>query len=512
MKAHRRILALAISLVMLAVMFSACEATPSPSASQPASQAPSAPASTAPETATPEPQAGATKPEKITFMVDGTFLIKENGEDVLVKGYEDLFGVDLELNHPVHNEYYEKVNLAFTTNSIPDALLLSSSYYLNYANNGALYDITDLYENSAVKDKVFNQAIIDSLRIDGRLYGLPRERGNGTVTYVRGDWMEKLGLSAPTNYDEFINMLRKFKFENPDGLTPDQVYPITSAGLVNNEFPFDIYLREFYWTATPDFVERDGKWVDGMTEDVMKDALQRMRDAYAEGLIDPEIITNKTSTCRDKFYAGNVGVFNYWAGMWNKTLSDNLTANFPDATVVPIKPIKETYYIERPPVPIAITAASQNPEGVFEYFLSTMLDEGEGQKLWTFGVKGEAGTATYTEDASGKISFLPSIEDPSKNFTKAFSSPELSITGFKPNFEMDEKITSSLQLFNETSVVYNLMPASEAMSTLGPELNAIKAATIANIVYGETTIEDGLANYQSEAQGMVDSILAEMNK
>lgn len=511
MKVHRRILALAISLVMLTVMFSAC--TPSPSEStqptQAATQAPSA-ATAAPE-ATPEPADEVKKPEKITFMVDGTFLIKENGEEILVKGYEDLYGIDLELNHPVHNEYYEKVNLAFTTNSIPDVLLLSSSYYLNYANNGALYDITDLYENSAIKDNVFNQAIIDSLRIDGRLYGLPRERGNGTVTYVRGDWMEKLGLSAPTNYEEFIEMLRKFKFENPDGLTPDQVYPITAAGLINNEFPLDIYLREFFWTATPDFVEREGKWVDGMSEGVMKDALQRMRDAYAEGLIDPEILTNKTSTCRDKFYAGNVGVFNYWAGMWNKTLSDNLTANFPDATVVPIKPIKETYYIERPPVPIAITTACKNPEGVFEYFLSTLLDAGEGQKLWTFGVKGEAGSATYTEDG-GKITFLPSVEDPSKNFAKAFSAPELSITNFAPNFDMDEKITSSLQLFNENSVVYSLMPATEALNTLGPELNAIKAAAIADIVYGEVSVDDGLAAYTAEAQGMVDAILAELNK
>ena len=42
----------------------------------------------------------------------------------------------------------------------------------------------------------------------------------------------------------------------------------------------------------------------------MKAALQRMQDAYKEGLIDKEVVTNKTSTCRDKF-AGNVGVFNY---------------------------------------------------------------------------------------------------------------------------------------------------------------------------------------------------------
>ncbi|HOX31746.1 MAG TPA: hypothetical protein PLB91_05405, partial [Spirochaetales bacterium] len=58
------------------------------------------------------------KPASIKLMVDGTFQVKENGEQQLVDGFKDLTGIDLVLNHPVHNEYYNKVNLAFSTGDI----------------------------------------------------------------------------------------------------------------------------------------------------------------------------------------------------------------------------------------------------------------------------------------------------------------------------------------------------------------------------------------------------------
>ncbi len=506
----RKVLALLLALSMTSALVTACGSSSSPAVNSSAGE------SSAATTTVSEEAPKVEKPNSITLMVDGTFLIKENGEAILEKGYEDLFGIDLIINHPVHNEYYEKVNLAFSSGNVPDVLIATSNYYLNFASNGALYDITDLYENSEIKNNIIDQSIIDSIRVDGRLYGLPRERGNGTITYVRGDWMDKLGISSPTNYEEFLTMLRRFKNENPDGLSPAEVIPITSSGLVNSEFPLDIYLREFYWTATPDFVKRGDTWVDGMTEDVMKDALQRMRDAYSEGLIDKEIITNQTSTCRDKFYAGTVGAFNYWAGTWNLNLYNNLTANIPDAKVVPIPPIKETKYVERAPIPICITTngptSKTNPEGVFEYFLATLLDNGDGQNFWTFGVKGEEGSATYTTDANGNISMLPSVEDPKKDFTKSWADPALSITSFAPKFEFDPLITNSLKMFQSNMTVYSIFPTSEAINDLLTEINSLKAKYVSKIVYSEVTIDEGLTQYTNEAKGMIEAILNDLNK
>ncbi len=447
------------------------------------------------------------KPASIKLMVDGTFQVKENGEQQLVDGFKDLTGIDLVLNHPVHNEYYNKVNLAFSTGDIPDILIMSGNWYTKYADAGALYDLTKLYNKSDFKKRLADPAVVEALKIDGKLYGIPFERGNGTITYVRGDWMDKLGLKPPKNYDEFINMLRLFKNKNPDGLPPEKVIPITSAGLVNSEYPQDIYLREFYQDATPDFVKKGSKWVDGMTEPNMAKALKRMRDAYAEGLIDKEIITNKTSNARDKWASGTVGCFNYWAGTWNLNLHNLITKNVPNAITRPIPPIKETKYVERPATTYAITANAKNPEGLFKYFHEFVLDGGKGQTWATFGTEG-----VFHKIEDGQIKWLPSLQDPKKPFLKAVISPELPVTNWKPSWTPDPKISESLKMFQANSVAYGLPPANEKYLELLPELNNIKTQYVTKIVFGQMTIEEGLAAYKKDSAKYVETMLAAINK
>jgi putative aldouronate transport system substrate-binding protein len=450
---------------------------------------------------------GQSKPKSIKLMVDGTFQVKENGEQVLVDSFKKLTGIDLVLNHPIHNEYYSKVDLAFTTGNYPEVLILGGNQYVKYAQAGMLADLTALYNASKFKKNIKDLSLVEALKINGKLYGIPFERGNGTITYVRGDWLEKLNMKAPTNYAEFLDMLRAFKNKNPDGLTPDQVIPITAAGLMNTEYPLDIYLREFYQSATPDFVQLNGKWVDGMAQSNIVDALERMRSAYAEGLIDKEIITNKTSTARDKWNTGKVGVFNYWAGQWNLNLQLTLTPNVPQGKVTPIKPIKETFYVERPATVYAITKATKDPKSIFKYFHEFILDGGVGQTWATFGAEG-----VFHKVVDGKVKWLPSLQDPKKPFTKAVISPEIPINNWNSRYSSPELVTNSLNMFQASSKAYGLIPFSEEANELVPDLNFIRSKYVAKIVFGEMTVKEGLDGYAKEARKYVNIILKELNQ
>lgn len=40
------------------------------------------------------------------------------------------------------------------------------------------------------------------------------------MTYVRKDWLDRLGMDVPTTYDEFIEMLTRFKNEIPECTAP----------------------------------------------------------------------------------------------------------------------------------------------------------------------------------------------------------------------------------------------------------------------------------------------------
>lgn len=358
-----------------------------------------------------------------------------------------------------------------------------------------------------MKNNMKNQDFVDGCRIDGKLYGVPTARGNGTLTYVRMDWLEKLGMQPPTNYAEFIDMLRAFKNNNPDGLPPDKVIPITSAGLANSEFPMDIYFREFYQDATPDYFRKNGTWVDGMLEPAMKGALTRMRDAYAEGLIDPEIITNKTSSCREKLFTGVVGVFNYWAGYWNDRLQMGVEPNVPHAKIRGIPAIKETFYVERPTGVVAMSAKVKDPEFIWENWFEYLNDMGPGQQLWCFGIEG----TTYKE-VNGVKEFLPQIETPTQPYSKVWVDPSQVITRYAPKYKKLPFIDPSYEIFDKYRRQYDLPSISEELGKLQKEINEIKRNAIAKIVFGEVTVDAGIQKYASDIKKFNDIVLPDMNK
>lgn len=447
------------------------------------------------------------KPDKIKLVSD-THLTEENRRIDFQKKYEELTGIVLELEQPAHNQYYEKINLSFAGGQMPDIMEVGNTYYPNYANYGALFDMTQAWEESELRAKgIVDESYVDALKIDGKLYGFPMTRGNGTVTYVRGDWLEELNMDMPTNYEEFLEMLRAFKNRK------EGTIPITGAGLINSEAPYDIYLREFYQDARPDFYQKveGGPYVDGMSQPEMIEALQRMQDAYNEGLLDREIVTNKTSTCRNKFYEGKVGCFNYWAGMWCKNLNRDLQKQDPNGTAVPLVPIQETIYIERPPTALAITTAAENPWGVYKWICEYSHDGGEGQMLFTRGVDGVHYEWVDKENNKAVALTPPASPESSDLMEKAWYAPELSIVDWEDPIEIDPIITDSLKLFDENSRVNPVPKMSLNIADAMVEISTIRAEIIAKVVMGEMTPEEGVKNYEERAAGEIEVMMSELN-
>lgn len=509
------------------------------------------------------------KPEKIKLVTD-TQLTEENRRDLFVQKYQELTGIELDLEQPAHNQYYEKVNLSFAGGQMPDAMEVGNTYYPNYANYGALFDMTDIWNESDLKNGKIkgygditvevDEKYVDALKIscdinkDGvisddekdRLYGFPMTRGNGTVTYVRGDWLEKLGKEnklgyshnadepiefegqpidfsdgykeefgqylqyMPRNYEEFTKMLKAFKNMK------DGVIPITAAGLINSEAPYDIYLREFYQNARPDFYIPEGsdKYVDGMQEPQMIEALERMHEAFDKGLLDREIITNKTSTARNKFYESKVGCFNYWSGMWCKNLNRDLQKQDADGVAVPMPPIVETEYIERPPTALAITTAAENPWGVFKWLCEFSHDGGEGQMLFSRGVEGEvtAGHYKWVDKPSKAEALTPPASPESKDLVeKAWYAPELSITNFQDPIAISNNITCSLDLFSKTSRVNPVPKMTLNIADAMTEISTIREEVINAVVKGKKTAQEGVDEYKRRAKLEIETMMKELN-
>lgn len=469
------------------------------------------------------------KPEKITVMMDGTVFTQDNGRAEFEAALEEAIGIDIEFIQPDHSGYYDTVGTTFASGDLPDVVLLGASYYASYANMGALADISEYWENSELKasGRIVNEGIVDGLYIDGALYGFSPARGNGCLTYVKEAWLEKAGLEVPTDWDSYLNMIKTFTEMDMDGdgdSTND--YGVSAAGLIGTEAPYTNYLPEIYQDAYPDFKQdASGVWVDGFSEPEMEAALQRLQDVYTAGYLDKETITNGTKDCRNKYYDDKFGVFTYWAGTWQSNIEDNLAANDRDSRIIALPPIEEVgAYVERQTGAWCITSTCENPEGVFKYFIESMLDNGDVQTLWTYGAKGThwnniAETVkvgdTETTFEEGQFHMLPSPENPDTMLKKNHIDPMLAIATFENDPGKDVLVDSAVEsqaLFNEYSVIAPVIISNDEINAYSGDLWDIRKNIITEVAQGNMTVADGMASYKEQTASMVEEILAALNQ
>lgn len=427
---------------------------------------------------------------------------EENGVDLWKAEYERMTGIHLNLEIVSNNKYDTLLELAFSSRTVPEVFDLCAEKKLAYyAEQGAIADLTELVKGSSFYDKV-DPAIWQANEVNGRIYGVPMEVASGAVSYIREDWLNRLGLEVPKNYEEFIQVLRQFR----DNIEECKV-PLTAPGLSNNQ-----NLPEFYQGASSDFVRVNGVWVDGFAQDSMAAALHRMQDAYAEGLLDMEVVTNTTTNCRDQWYSGSVGVFSYWGGNWGQTLKERLQINVPEAEVLAMDPIEGAVYYYSVPSLLCISShvSKEKQKLIFDNIFEKMHDGGEGQVLFESGVEG-----VHWEQDGEYIRQLPTIDNPEEDFRKAWITPWMSITPLyvtDKKIELDKTVTYTLNLLEKYGEHKIGFPVSETLNRIVTELTSIREEILAKVVMGDMTVEEGMAIYKKEAAELgVEKVLEEMN-
>jgi len=444
------------------------------------------------------------KPSKITAMFD--IIVKtEDGQEKLVEEYKKQTGIDLVITQPPHNQYTEKVKLAFSSNAVPDIVEVGNSDYVTLSAQGAFTPL-DNYISDSVQISKMDSSYIDAVRLkDGKTYGVPLSKGGGTVTYIRKDWLDNLGMKLPTTWDELYEVMKAFTTKDPDKDGSNNTFGYTAAGLWPGS---EAYLRDFLQQATFDFTIKNGKWVDGFTQPEIKDALMRLKIAYNDKVLDPEFFTNQTSNMREKFFNGNAGIFNYWSGAWAATIDGTTRQSCGNkAEVVAIPSIKESYYNNRISPIHAITSSAKNPEGIFKWFIEYIHDGAKGQMLFTHGVEG----LHYTIE-NNKYKVMPFKEGSSINFDTAYINAELNLTPWKDPIEQDSRVTKSITINMENVVQLKLLPQSNTYSKHASELTKLKEEVISRIMTGDLSFDAGLDYYTSKATALeINKILYEFN-
>ena len=491
------------------------------------------------------------KPGSFKVMVDGTVVKETNGAAEFYEYYKELTGLDIEWIRPEHSSYTDSVKNTFASGDLPDVVLLSSDYLANFAANGYLWDMTDAWEQSATKNSGRLTEMANSVMAanevagpDGTkaLYGFSPTRGNGCCTYIKVSSLEAAGYKADEvanktmTYDEYYKLLKDIQ-----AASDNKNFVISTSGFVAGgnqgkpEAPYTNYLPEFYQDAQFTFYLKDGKYVDGFAENSMKKAMDRLKTAISDGILDKASQNQSTSDARKKWQSADKSttssVFTYWAGTWAQTLTNNL----PDKSdsLIAIKPIKELgKYTERLAPAWAITyKAYENgkAEGIFKYFIDTMLDGGDIQVAWEYGAKGthwddkaEDVTLKGKEDKvssykEGEFHFLPTPEDATKLMSKNHVDPSLAIADFGDKTDPGAKavtqiVTDCYKMFNANSEIAAVLPATEVLNNNIVDINTKRLEVLSQVVLGEKTYDEAMADYNKQVGAKITAVIESLNE
>lgn len=249
------------------------------------------------------------------------------------------------------SDWDTKVNLAITSNQIPDAMVVSSTQFNQMYKAGQLADLTDFYEKYA-SDAM--RAMIDSsdgLAIEnvsygGRMYAITSPSdGDYELTWIRKDWLDKLGLDVPQTVDELEDVAKAFVENDVSGKGTIGIVGPQSGGLLNatflsngtNNYGFDSFFSGFGaypgWWILGD----DGVPVYGSITQQTRNALEKLAEWYAQGLIDPEMGIRQDAS--EPIISGRAGIFSggWWMGYacLPDVIANDPQANF-QAYAIPI--------------------------------------------------------------------------------------------------------------------------------------------------------------------------------
>ncbi len=267
-----------------------------------------------------------------------SYLEGQNSQsNYLVNHISEKLGVEYVYDFSVASDTYgTKVSMAITSGEIPDVMTVNESQMRQLVAAGAVEDMTDAY-NTYASDNL--KAAYDTTKgisfgnatFDGKLMAMPNVSPGADgipMLFVRGDWMEELGLEAPKTIEDIVNIVNTFKEKKgtSNGLVVSS--KIVSDG-GNNAYGIDA-LFGMYGSYPKHFVnDADGNIVYGSNTAETRKALEEIRKLVESGVIDSSFVVRDSTTCEELVTSGQAGVF--FGAWWNMNWPlNNMLAENPD--------------------------------------------------------------------------------------------------------------------------------------------------------------------------------------
>lgn len=318
---------------------------------------------------------------------------------------------------------------SIASGDVPDLFMLGDPSNVSaYQGQGVLMSIDPNMVKEKMpeyyKDVEQSKALFQTVTFSDKLWAIPMYidlKPYDMTMLWREDWLDKVGITKlPETLDEFEKAVYAFAKQDPDGNGKNDTYGLT--GTATSTWSTGFYSVFGAYGVEPTlWQEKNGQIVNGSIMPEAKDALAKLRQWYADGVIDPEFITDTQDTYRKKLYNNRIGAIEEQIG--RAALEDG-------ATIVSMKDVN----------PNAKLAISKNPVGpggsgnwdwgvksnyvvignkvkddpaklnkIFEILRAQSSDE-ETINMTSMGVKGTNWDFATSGATSGATKYLPGFE------------------------------------------------------------------------------------------------------
>ena len=265
------------------------------------------------------------EPVKIEWLAYNCYAQPDKDAEI-VKMIEEKFNVDFEFWYVDDQNWDEVLSTRLAGGEMPDVMRVKNTANVpNYVKQGILSEVTDeMLEMMPTYVSIINEydpdgtGMIDGL-YEGKQYIMKNVSVGGsypTVLTWRTDWLKNCGIDKiPSTIDEFEAAMYAFANNDPDGDGQKNTYGFSNT-VMNAVFGAygAIPLKEYRGTGTQNlfYTMVDGKVEFAAVQPEMKEALSKLAQWYADGLIDPEFITGENKSgywaVSQDFENGKVGV------------------------------------------------------------------------------------------------------------------------------------------------------------------------------------------------------------
>lgn len=288
----------------------------------------------------------------------------------------------------------EKINVMLASGDLPEVTFvetMQNPQLQKMLKQGVFWDLTPFLKDYPNLNREELKEMWEITKVDGKNIVIPRyypSYGGGVFPMIRKDWLDALQLETPKTLDEFHNVLKAFKEQDPNGNgQADEIpYAANPSALA---YIYNIFNEtQGGWKLQP-----DNTLSPIITSDASREAMLWIKQAYDEGLFPKDFAIMKFSQVMDTMRSAKAGVggmsMNH-AWVTGKAVKDV----DPKADLMPLAYLENANGVKYTPSGSPYYGVYLIPKKVPEAKVKKILEffdygySQEGNEMLTYGIEG----------------------------------------------------------------------------------------------------------------------------